>query len=342
MSGMLDSVGSFFQTTLGNVPLAVLTIALLATPTIIYLIYRLSVPTASHGRARSSAPAGAQWVCPRCRSVNDLQSSRCYHCEFRVDDAGDDLLVIDSMTAKPIILPPPVVERPAVAVGPGPQPTAAPPVVVPFSVPSGPAPAQPSGPGPATSVPIPAAPAAPGVPVGPGPTRVPAAPISGVAIASAVGARRPFDTMPVPTPVGSPIGASPAPAVAVTAAAAPRVATPVVARPIVVAASAPAPSAPAPSAPAPSPAPAREPVVPAPEPVAPPAPEPTAAAAATVAATAPEPAAAAIPTPASTTPTPPDDAARPTPRPIRPAPRLIVSVPLPDQTAESDEAPPAG
>ena len=105
MSGMLESVNDFVETTVGNVPLAVLTIALLATPTILYVIYRLSVPAVSHGRSRTSATPAAQWVCPSCHSVNDLTSRRCYRCAFDVDRV-DDVLVIDPLTAKPITLPP--------------------------------------------------------------------------------------------------------------------------------------------------------------------------------------------------------------------------------------------
>ena len=301
MSGMLDSVSSFFETTLGNMPLAVLTIALLATPTLIYVVYRLSVPSTNHGKARSAAPASAQWVCPRCRSVNDLMSGRCYHCDFRVDDAGDDLLVIDSVTAKPIVLPTPSVERPAIAVGPGPQPSApavaAPPPAVPFSMPSGPA-----SPG------VPVGPGGPGVPVGPAPApRVVATPANGAPIASVVGARRPYDTVPAPGPVGAPIApgavVEPEPVMAaVGASAAASAASPSVAA---------APVAAAPEAPVEIPAPAPE----APAPVE-------------------------VPAPAAVSPVEP--AVRPTPPPVRPAPRIIVATPLPDATAPPNEGSSAG
>ena len=304
---MLDSVSSFFETTLGNMPLAVLTIALLATPTLIYVVYRLSVPSTSHGKARSAAPASAQWVCPRCRSVNDLMSGRCYHCDFRVDDAGDDLLVIDSVTAKPIVLPPPAVERPAVAVGPGPQPAApavaAPPPAVPFSMPSGPA-----SPG------VPVGPGGPGVPVGPAPApRVVATPATGAPIASVVGARRPFDTVPAPAPVGA-ADRPRAPSSARTRDGRGRRLrrAAVSAAPPSVAA---APVAAAPEAPVDEPSPAEA------RPVRHAAPVEVAAP-------------AAVP--------PVEPAARPTPPPVRPAPRIIVATPLPDPTATPNEAPPAG
>ena len=359
MSGMLDRVGSFFETTLGNMPLAVLTIALLATPTLIYLIYRLSVPSTSHGKGRSAAPATAQWVCPRCRSVNDLQSSRCYHCEFRVDDAGEDLLVIDSVTAKPIVLPAPVVpEHVAVAVGPGPAQTPAP---VPFNVSSGPG--VPVGPGPAPTVPT-AVPSASVGPIGqPARTVVAAGSIGGV-----VGARRPFDASSTPDAAPATVAAAVAAPAAVAVAPPPEMPPP--------AALAPAMAAPIPE------------IIPAavgapPVEVAPPAEaaavevEPvsgrksrTAVAAAPVPVEVPEtveaPEAVEVPAPVEapeaaeilaapveapevpedTTPPvvaaaepPPDVVERPSPPPVRPAPRMIVSTPMAEPAAVDEDQP---
>jgi hypothetical protein len=205
MSGMLDRVNDFITSTVGNVPLAILTIALLATPTIIYIIYRLSNPSGvSHGRSQSSSVPAALWVCPVCRSVNDLTSGRCYRCDYRVDDASD-VMVIDSVTAKPIVLPGPaepfIVDRPGVPVGPGVQPATA--------APATPVPVAPTAPAAPAAVPVTAEPASPGVPVGPGqPNRVPAGPLAARmgGVGAAVGARRPFDPVPEPRPTGAATG----------------------------------------------------------------------------------------------------------------------------------------
>jgi hypothetical protein len=193
MSGMLENVNDFIQSTVGNMPLALLTIILLAAPTGLYLLYRMTVPVASHGRARRSVVATAQWVCPSCRSVNDLISGRCYRCGYDVNDA-QDILVIDSVTAKPITLPAP--EPPAVAPGILTTPALRPSTGVAV------------GPGRSTT---PAIALPPGTPVG---SPVPL--VAGSRSAgTAVGARRPFDPAPespgsataVPVAVTSPSGA---------------------------------------------------------------------------------------------------------------------------------------
>ena len=204
---MLASVDKFIETTIGNVPLAALTIALLATPTILYVVYRLSQPSASHGRSGTSAPPVAQWVCPQCHSVNDLSTARCYRCAFEVDEMTD-VLVIDPVTAKPLPLTTPEtfpVDRPAVPVGPGPAGPV--PVAIPVAgrmpaapVPSGPAPS----PAPVAPTTVPGAPGSPGVPVGPGrPVGAPTgATTTARSVGATVGARRPFDPVPGPPPRG--------------------------------------------------------------------------------------------------------------------------------------------
>jgi len=196
MWGMLENVNTFIQTTVGHMPVAVLTIALLATPTILYLIYRLSVNGASHGKSRTSVMPTAQWVCPSCRSVNELTAHRCYRCGFDVDQAAD-VLVIDPLTAKPISPAPSPdgipLDRPGVAVGPG---TALPAMMRAAMA----APTRDADPIVPATLPttIPGAAGSPGVPVGPGlpagvpVTRTPA----GSSIGAAVGARRPFDPPP--------------------------------------------------------------------------------------------------------------------------------------------------
>ncbi len=174
MCGMLESVNDFIHSTVGNMPLAIVTILLIAAPTLLYALYRITVPAVSHGRSRTSSLPNAQWVCPACKSVNDLTARRCYRCTYDVDQA-EDVLVIDPVTAKPIVLP-----SPGVAVGPGPA----------------------RGPG---------VPVGPGLPTGPtvplvAPVRTaaavstPAGSADTQTIGSAVGARRPFDATPPATP----------------------------------------------------------------------------------------------------------------------------------------------
>lgn len=76
---------------LGLVPSAIIAVVLLAGPTAVWLLYRFVVqPRTSRYRPTG---VGAMWVCPDCRSVNELRVSQCYRCDFVMDEA--DLHVID-------------------------------------------------------------------------------------------------------------------------------------------------------------------------------------------------------------------------------------------------------
>ena len=92
------------------VPTVLIAIVLLGGPTAAWLLYRFVVqPRTMRARARAVAAGGsAMWVCPTCRSINDLTMARCYRCVATPDE--DELEVIDASPAGPIHL---------TAVGPG-------------------------------------------------------------------------------------------------------------------------------------------------------------------------------------------------------------------------------
>lgn len=90
------------------VPTVLIAIVLLGGPTAAWLLYRFVVQPRTM-RARAKAASGAaMWVCPTCRSVNDLAMTRCYRCVATPNE--DELEVIDANPAGPIHL---------TAVGPG-------------------------------------------------------------------------------------------------------------------------------------------------------------------------------------------------------------------------------
>ena len=67
-----------------------------------WLLYRSWVQPRT--RRLSRLDAAALWVCPNCRSVNELRLSRCYRCDASRDEA--DLEVIDAHPTGPIRLAP--------------------------------------------------------------------------------------------------------------------------------------------------------------------------------------------------------------------------------------------
>jgi hypothetical protein len=97
---------SDLQAGIGLVPPALIAMVLLSGPTVAWLLYRFVVQPRS---IRSRAYVGARfWVCPNCRSVNDIQLIRCYRCDSR--PAAADIEVIDATPSAP---------RRLVPVGPG-------------------------------------------------------------------------------------------------------------------------------------------------------------------------------------------------------------------------------
>jgi hypothetical protein len=85
------------------VPTVLIAIVLLGGPTAAWLLYRFVVqPRSMRARAAAVVGGAAMWVCPTCRSVNDLAQTRCYRCVATPNE--DELEVIDASPAGPIHL----------------------------------------------------------------------------------------------------------------------------------------------------------------------------------------------------------------------------------------------
>jgi hypothetical protein len=87
---------------IGLVPPILIAIVLLGGPTAAWLLYRFVVQP--RAKRLGSMDASAMWVCPNCRSVNELRMSRCYRCDASRDE--EDLEVIDAHPTGPIRLTP--------------------------------------------------------------------------------------------------------------------------------------------------------------------------------------------------------------------------------------------
>lgn len=127
------------QRSLGLVPPAILAIVFLAGPTLAWLLYRFVVQP----RTRRYAADGSEllWICDRCRSANEVRSSRCYRCATERDAIvslqvvdGDGIVSLDPLDDQEHLAAPPVGvpvmaptarSRRSVAVGPGPASAAA-------------------------------------------------------------------------------------------------------------------------------------------------------------------------------------------------------------------------
>jgi hypothetical protein len=88
------------------VPPALWAVIMLTGPTAAWLLYRFVVAPRSIRVADEDL--STMWVCPSCRSVNELRLDRCYRCDARPIE--DELEVIEAI---------PVGPSPLVAVGPG-------------------------------------------------------------------------------------------------------------------------------------------------------------------------------------------------------------------------------
>jgi hypothetical protein len=84
------------------VPPALLAIVLLGGPTAGWLLYRFVVQPRTN-RLRSSNRE-ALWVCPHCRSANEVHLRRCYRCD--AEPAVEDLELIDAHPSGPRRLTP--------------------------------------------------------------------------------------------------------------------------------------------------------------------------------------------------------------------------------------------
>jgi hypothetical protein len=82
---------------IGLVPPALIAMVLLGGPTAGWLLYRFFVqPRTARLRAFNRATL---WVCPNCRSVNDLRLRRCYRCDAQ--PAEEDLELIEAHPSGP-------------------------------------------------------------------------------------------------------------------------------------------------------------------------------------------------------------------------------------------------
>jgi hypothetical protein len=90
------------QAGIGLVPPVLIAIVLLGGPTAGWLLYRFVVQPRTRRFGGSDGPS--MWVCPSCRSVNQLRMRRCYRCDALPDEA--EVEVIDARPAGPIPLTP--------------------------------------------------------------------------------------------------------------------------------------------------------------------------------------------------------------------------------------------
>lgn len=119
------------QRSLRLVPPAILAIVFLAGPTAAWILYRLMIAQPQM-RRRAADGSDLLWICERCRSANEIRSSRCYRCAMERDETvgalkivdGEAIVTLDPDDGDPAYpLGQPVTAaataRPPVAVGPG-------------------------------------------------------------------------------------------------------------------------------------------------------------------------------------------------------------------------------
>ena len=114
MPGALGDIIDAVQTGLGQIPPAVLVVGLLFGPTLVWIILRLYASPRS-----STAPADTGdlfWICPECRSANDVGRQRCYHCQTDRSEIEGALRVVDRDQVLELDDAP---VSPGIAVGPG-------------------------------------------------------------------------------------------------------------------------------------------------------------------------------------------------------------------------------
>ena len=99
----IENLFRALQAGIGLVPPVLIAIVLLGGPTASWLLYRFVVQPRTRRRfGRSDAPS--MWVCPNCRSVNELRMRRCYRCDALPDES--EIEVIDARPAGPVRLTP--------------------------------------------------------------------------------------------------------------------------------------------------------------------------------------------------------------------------------------------
>ena len=96
LSAFIDSVQRGF----GQIPPVAIALVLLAGPTAALIGYRF-IGAATRLQAAPEVEAAPQWVCPGCRSVNELRISRCYRCGLERDPIDDLEFVVDRPAPRP-------------------------------------------------------------------------------------------------------------------------------------------------------------------------------------------------------------------------------------------------
>ena len=81
------------------VPAAIVAAILLSGPTLLWLLYRFIVQP--RARRRLLSPS-AMWVCPQCRSVNELRNSRCYRCDAMPIESDLEVIEPDPVPMTPV------------------------------------------------------------------------------------------------------------------------------------------------------------------------------------------------------------------------------------------------
>jgi hypothetical protein len=95
-SGLIESL----QRGLADLPTAAIVLALLAGPTAILIGYRL-IRVARRASGSGPIQAAPLWVCPACRSVNELRLSRCYRCGVGRDATDEIEVILDQPSRRP-------------------------------------------------------------------------------------------------------------------------------------------------------------------------------------------------------------------------------------------------
>ncbi|MGZ8438546.1 MAG: zinc finger Ran-binding domain-containing protein [Candidatus Limnocylindrales bacterium] len=96
MSAFIDSMQRGF----GQIPPIAIALVLLAGPTAALIGYRF-ISAATRLQAAPKVEAAPKWVCPGCRSVNELRVSHCYRCGLERDPIDALEFVIDQPAARP-------------------------------------------------------------------------------------------------------------------------------------------------------------------------------------------------------------------------------------------------
>jgi hypothetical protein len=83
------------------IPHIPISLVLLAGPTAALVGYRL-ISAARRTRTSPDVGAAPLWVCPDCRSVNELRVSHCYRCGLEGDQGGDVQIVVEQPAIRPM------------------------------------------------------------------------------------------------------------------------------------------------------------------------------------------------------------------------------------------------